>query len=82
MGWTKFPLYELGQQERGKGCIRNKYDIGTTIAGVSPIVRGFILLDKPFEGLHITYLYELYILNRAQHTAHNAHWKLYTFSGF
>ena len=25
MGWNKFPLYELGQQERGQGCIRNKY---------------------------------------------------------
>ena len=24
MGWTKFPFYELGQQERGQGCIRYK----------------------------------------------------------
>ena len=24
MGLTKFPFYELGQQERGQGCIRNK----------------------------------------------------------
>ena len=25
VGWTKFPLYELGQQKRGQACIRNKY---------------------------------------------------------
>ena len=24
VGWTKFPFYEIGQQERGQGCIRNK----------------------------------------------------------
>ena len=24
VGWTKLPLYELGQQERGQGCIRDK----------------------------------------------------------
>ena len=24
VGWTKFPLYELGQQERGQDCIRYK----------------------------------------------------------
>ena len=26
VGWSKFPFYELGQQERGQGCIRNKCD--------------------------------------------------------
>ena len=25
VGWTKFPFYELGQQERGQGCIRYKW---------------------------------------------------------
>ena len=38
VGWTKFPFYELGQQEWGQGCIRYKCDL--KVQGIQEVPKG------------------------------------------